>query len=473
LQFALNGYVAQDYGQRVFPGSGTPIKLMAGQALDDLVVRLIPTGTVSGRLVDGNGQPLGNVRVQLMRSSYQHNGIEYLRQLHAEHETRTNDRGEFRLFFVTPGRYVLTAGTPPDNPGYDDDFGTPAGNRFKESVAFTNSGRTLNVRSGEELSGIEMTANTPRTFSIRGRVIDARSGAPPASVDIALVSGSDEYSRSRATYTAATGVFQFRDVPEGPYTVVAGVTPRQIFTGREQEQGSVEAFGSARVVLAGNDQEGIVLTLQSGAPLTGRVRVDGADSLNLERLRVWLLPTPDSIPAAANAMRILPEASVGATGTFQFAHVWDASYRLFFPDLPEGWYMKQARLGEQDVLGKPLHIDGAPQVALDIVVSSKTAEIQITALDANQKPVPGAQVVLIPAAGGRAGDSEFDTADASGRVTLRGVAPGDYMLVAWEAIETLAWLDPDVAREAAPSGKRITLAESANTTAEIRVIPAR
>jgi len=38
-----NGYVRQDYGQRVFPGQGTLINLAAGQVLRDITISLTPT----------------------------------------------------------------------------------------------------------------------------------------------------------------------------------------------------------------------------------------------------------------------------------------------------------------------------------------------------------------------------------------------------------------------------------------------
>ena len=59
LAFESNGYVRQEYGQRTFPGNGSTIELSPGQARRDLVVRMTPTGSVSGHIRDRDGQPLG------------------------------------------------------------------------------------------------------------------------------------------------------------------------------------------------------------------------------------------------------------------------------------------------------------------------------------------------------------------------------------------------------------------------------
>jgi 5-hydroxyisourate hydrolase-like protein (transthyretin family) len=482
LMFAINGYVAHEYGQRVLHGRGTPLKLPTAQPLNGIVVRLTPTGSVSGRILDRSGKPLGNVPVQLMREQYRFNGS-YEKQLSEETDARTNDRGEYRLFFVTPGRYLLTAGTPPNSSSFED-FNSAAGNDFREDVAFSyypgaldaTSASMLNVRSGEELSGMDMIVNPPRTYSVRGRVIDGRTGTPPATVQLSLVARPGERSRDRTSYTASTGVFEFREVPEGLYTAVAATVPARTFSGREMPSPSAETAGSVRLDVGGANLEGVVLTLESGVPLSGRVRVEGvaadAKALDLASLRVWLMPSPDSIPAVTT-VRLLPESTVDATGTFRFNHVWDASYRFQVLRLPEDWYVKQASLGEQDLLNNSLRITTAPQNTLDVVVSPNTAEIQVAALDTNSKPVSGAQIVLIPTARERVDLFNFESADMTGRVTLRRVVPGDYTLIAWEAIEDLSWFDPEVIKEAEAFGKKLSIPESARMTTDIRAIPAR
>jgi hypothetical protein len=86
----------------------------------------------------------------------------------------------------------------------------------------------------------------------------------------------------------------------------------------------------------------------------------------------------------------------------------------------------------------------------------------------------GAQVVLVPStARDRVELFKFGSADADGRVTLRGVVPGDYTLIAWEAIEYYSWFDPEVLKEAENAGQQVRMAEGGRTTAEVRVIPAQ
>src|SRR5688572_27188056 len=98
-----NGFVRQEYGQRSLNGQGIPMALVANQAMKDVSLRLTPAGTVSGRILDENGQPALGIPIQLMRPAYNVNGRVY----QAVGTTGADDRGQYRLFGVPPGRYYL------------------------------------------------------------------------------------------------------------------------------------------------------------------------------------------------------------------------------------------------------------------------------------------------------------------------------------------------------------------------------
>ena len=69
-----NGYVTEEYGRRVFSGQGTPLKLAIGEVLKGIVIRMTPTGAISGRVTDGNGQPAVGVPLQMIRIAYSQTG---------------------------------------------------------------------------------------------------------------------------------------------------------------------------------------------------------------------------------------------------------------------------------------------------------------------------------------------------------------------------------------------------------------
>src|SRR5262245_52831724 len=109
LSASRNGYVRMEYGARSPNRSGLPIGLNAGQRLSDVILQLMPAGTISGRVFDRDGEPLANVAVEALKYSYQ----EGQRVMNVIQTARTNDLGEYRLFWLQPGQYFVSA-TPPE-----------------------------------------------------------------------------------------------------------------------------------------------------------------------------------------------------------------------------------------------------------------------------------------------------------------------------------------------------------------------
>ncbi len=100
-----DGYVGSEYGQRGPNGSGTPLTLTAQQHATDIRIGLTSTGAIGGRIVNRYGEPIGNANVQAMRYVFQ----DGRRVLNVVQTVRTNDRGEYRLFWLTPGQYIVSA----------------------------------------------------------------------------------------------------------------------------------------------------------------------------------------------------------------------------------------------------------------------------------------------------------------------------------------------------------------------------
>jgi len=109
LSASRNGYIRMEYGARSPNRAGLPIGLNAGQRIGDVILQLMPAGTISGRVFDRDGEPLANVNVEALKYSYQ----EGQRLMNVVQTSRTNDLGEYRLFWLQPGQYFVSA-TPQD-----------------------------------------------------------------------------------------------------------------------------------------------------------------------------------------------------------------------------------------------------------------------------------------------------------------------------------------------------------------------
>jgi hypothetical protein len=56
LYAARNGYTRMEYGQKLMYRPGTVLNITAGQSMKDVVFRLTPAGTITGRIVDDQGE---------------------------------------------------------------------------------------------------------------------------------------------------------------------------------------------------------------------------------------------------------------------------------------------------------------------------------------------------------------------------------------------------------------------------------
>src|SRR5262245_33948323 len=99
------GYVPAEFGQRSPTEQGASFDIAAGQKMTGVQLAMSPTGAVSGRVYGINGEPLGKAQVMAMRQVYK----DGRRTLTIVQMVATDDRGEYRLFWLAPGRYYVSA----------------------------------------------------------------------------------------------------------------------------------------------------------------------------------------------------------------------------------------------------------------------------------------------------------------------------------------------------------------------------
>src|SRR6185503_4555896 len=129
-------------------------------------------------------------------------------------------------------------------------------------------------------------------------------------------------------------------------------------------------------------------------------------------------------------------------GAFRVENVRPGEYRIAIAGVPEGFYLKAAHLGNTDLINGPLRFSGGEVSGLDLLLSPNVGTLE-GATDA------GAQVILIPSRN-RERTELFRsvTADSAGHFMIGNVAPGDYTLMAWEALEPFAFFDPSMIQQA-------------------------
>jgi hypothetical protein len=282
ISASKDGYVTAEYGQRGPNGSGVAITLTAQQHATDIRIGMTSTGAIGGRIVNRYGEPVGNANVQALRYTYQ----DGKRVLNSVQSVRTNDRGEYRLFWMTPGQYIVSAqpqeqlsvdagGTiffqgprggggpggllgpngpqlgvggvtritidggpgafigstgpggappppPPPPPVPVDNPETYLPVYFPGTTDVT-SATPIDLRAGGNIDGVNLTVVDVKPVRIRGQVMSGGRPAAGAQVSFYQRSNSNGNLTVRGVTANDTGAFEFRNVAPGSYEIAATV----------------------------------------------------------------------------------------------------------------------------------------------------------------------------------------------------------------------------------------------------------
>ena len=99
-----SGYASTEYGQRRPGGPSQNLSVAAGQRITDVRLSMIQAGAISGHVFD-NGVPVGIADVVAIKVTY----IEGQPSFNLVLTSRTNDLGEYHIFWLPPGKYMVMA----------------------------------------------------------------------------------------------------------------------------------------------------------------------------------------------------------------------------------------------------------------------------------------------------------------------------------------------------------------------------
>ena len=493
------GYVPAEYGQRSPTGQGIPFELSASQRMSGVQLAMAATGVIAGRIYDRDGEPIGRAQVQALRAVYK----DGRRALTIVETAQTNERGEYRLFWLTPGRYYVAA--RPDIPELPANMADSGGSNIA-TVRITDPARfgsyeqasaaivrKRRLKSGELIEEtsvpvyypgvIELQAASPVALSaganvggvdisigagvvparhIRGRVIDATTGQPLARPGITAIPQSGDPNLSLPhNQSDANGFFDLAGATTGRYAVFA--------TG-------ARVTGTAIVEVGNADVQNVAIVAMAGYKLSGKFVIEGRSRSNseprLSDLRVGqLIRVPNSLGAPSGGPSFNPPPAVD--GSFTLDGIQQGDFRVTVRAVPPDAYVKSMRLGAADVLDGGLHLSGPPENPLEVVIGADGGRISGSVVNARQEPLPNRIVVLAPDVRLRHRvDLYKSTAtDSSGQFQIRGIAPGSYQLFAWEEVEPGAWQDPEFIRIYEGRGKAVQINEGGNENLQVTVIP--
>lgn len=435
----------------------------SGQTVGSLVFRMTPSCVISGKVKFDDAEPAANVTIQLYRSRWERGRHTYA----AAGNTRTDDRGEYRVHSLEPGSYYVAAlyQAPPRPPDAQEEtrkdvLGNPLPElsyavTFFPQVQRMADAAVVNVAPGNEVGGIDIFLSLVHTVHVRGRVVSALKGGTVVSPGVTLRWNDPD---NTASVTAPISVsfdkdqnFDIRGVTSGPYLLLA--------TGGED---GVTLTGRLPINIGDSDIENADLVIGAESLWTGKVHIDDDDTNLPDGLMISLQPRRSTALAA--------RAEVSKEGDFTIPFTADETYDLYVMNGPDNSYLKSVRVANADRLAQGLEAaPGSAPAALDVRLSSQGGQIPGRAVTADPKVVAtGASIALLPdPAAGRVQAYQTTQADEYGNFLLKGVPPGKYVVVAWLDSAPCEIYNPDDLTSCEAQGASVTLAEGAQTSIQV------
>jgi hypothetical protein len=498
-------YGAAQYGQRKPNGPGMILNIAAGQRIADVKIALLPTGTISGRITGRSGEPLPFATVQALRYLYQ----EGKRILTVAQTTTTDDRGEYRLFWLNGGSYVVVAGqrNGPGRPGLVGplrpgqvvrnavlQIGLAPGDALLEGRSLGRhiledgtvqdeswmptyypgtmdraQATAVEVTVGATTTGINITLGPSPVQKIRGRVAGI---VPGRQVMVTLGPASQGMLGQVINETPSNldGSFEFAGVLPGVYFLTA-----------------VDRSGLAstpQAVLVGDrDVENVSIALEPAITLTVKITMEGAPGQGTLSAPIFGVLRPDleslqgGTPGNVRAANIqLGTGNVmvlsGAPGNYQF-EIGGTMILMAEGVVRENskpYFIKSMRLGRDDALNGFLLSASTPSV-LDVVLTTEAGSVSGVATGRAGDPAGNVTVVLVPTnARKRSAFYQAMVTGSDGKFSFQGIAPGDYKLFAWDDIENGAWENAEFVRPYESRGRAVRISENSKDDVQLNVI---
>lgn len=99
------GFVSISYGAKTAGRAGTPIQLADGQKLESKPIPMPKGGVVTGVVLDEYGEPSPGTPVRALRMVMRTGE----KRLESAGSSTTDDRGQYRIYGLQPGQYIVTA----------------------------------------------------------------------------------------------------------------------------------------------------------------------------------------------------------------------------------------------------------------------------------------------------------------------------------------------------------------------------
>jgi hypothetical protein len=450
VRVEADGYLPTLFGQIGVNAVGELINFPGSLKRRDLRIAVNPYPTASGTVRTSDFQPLAATLVRAYEIQYTPIG----RRLKIAKTTLTNDLGDYRLVWISPRDYYVSASYNEDaralptaglrltpnlsNP--DSGYITT----FYPSAPSSSNGAAFTVTPLGEKTNLNIVAKDTERFKVKVHVF-SKSTLENQNFNVALLpAGSDlGDAKDYAIKRAGESDFEVRGVGVGYYSLVAFDKSR--------------ILSEAVPITVDHDLE-VKITTYDALDIPGTV-ADEFGNRMVGKLRVRLVRTDPEL-----GQTVFADVD---SGNFLIQGMGPGAYDVYVDGLPKGTYIKDVHFLENERRFGRIRIepDNPPRVqdlttqgwnskvAIQVVIASTDAAIAGIVWTGAKKDgvpvgVPGAQVVLVPDRSPtnpyaqREDRFVLGNTDSGGHFRLNGVPPGNYVAYGFVEIEPGLYFDP-------------------------------
>ncbi|HEV7472570.1 MAG TPA: carboxypeptidase-like regulatory domain-containing protein [Pyrinomonadaceae bacterium] len=362
--FEITGLDASVFNLNVsMPGYVTPPRSPDGQPPyyrigDSVTLSMIKGGVITGRVTSATGEPLveAGVRAILIRDADDKAPAGPRFPI----ERSTDDRGVYRIYGLSPGTYLVSAGGRAygySANAYDGDSPTYAPSSTREVAA------EVTVHAGEEITGVDIRHRGEPGHTVSGIV--SGPSAPNTGPNITLtpiVNGAPQSGVS-AFQSSNTKGFAFFGVADGVYDLIA-----QSYLG----VGETAASEPLRVTVKGGDLTGINLVVKGLAAIRGHLAFEDSVAPACKNKRKPLLAETLLNVRRSDKATTKPElsfpnffaqAAPDQSGDFLLRNLGPGQFNLNVRFFAKYWYLRSIA---RDVAGATLPRNGAASRKIDV-----------------------------------------------------------------------------------------------------------
>ena len=394
------------------------------EAVENINFALVRGGVITGRVTDADGRPVIEQQVNVfMAENLEKRSKET--PMYSERWAQTDDRGIYRVFGLSPGRYKVAAGRTDDNAF---NFNTPERANYRQVFHpdATDDARAtvIELSEGSEANNVDIALGPAlRIFSASGVAVDDKAmPVPNLRMEVQRKVGQ------RIEYVNAYSGSNSR----GEFLIEGLIPGKYVISINADQSGSDMQADPLTFEIADQDIAGLTLRLSKGASLTGFIVIDNEDKSLLSKLREVQLR---AIGMSSGGAGHFSPSPIGPDGSFRLAGLPGGNINLMlgtmFNPVVKGFVIARV---ERDGIVTPssrLEIkDGEQLTGVRVIVLYGTATLRGTVKLENGLLPEGARIMVRLAKPGETSGGGYRPAiaDERGHFLLEGIPAGTYEL---------------------------------------------